>query len=149
VTAPHERSRLRSTSYVSNEGASAGVARLRDTQQYGDRVCLGDNQKKADMLARALAEVDPAKIHDLDMVQSGLTGRRAGSAPGRSRTMEILRFELAEPTSAKGIRKTALVGVVDSGTLEVLLEREGPADRCTIEINTSAHGFIPLWETVV
>ena len=39
----------------------------------GDRGCLeGDNQKQADMLARALAEVDPVKIHDLHMVQSGI-----------------------------------------------------------------------------
>jgi malonate decarboxylase acyl carrier protein len=63
--------------------------------------------------------------------------------------METLRFELAAPRSAKGVRKTALVGVVASGNLEVLLEREGPADLCTIEINTSARGFRPLWEAVV
>jgi malonate decarboxylase alpha subunit len=38
-----------------------------------DRVCLeGDNQKQADVLATALADVDPAKIHDLHMVQSGV-----------------------------------------------------------------------------
>jgi malonate decarboxylase alpha subunit len=41
--------------------------------QPGDRVCLeGDNQKQADLLARALAAVDPAQIHDLHMVQSGI-----------------------------------------------------------------------------
>ncbi len=41
--------------------------------QPGDRVCLeGDNQKQADLLAAALAEVDPAKVHDLHMVQSGV-----------------------------------------------------------------------------
>ena len=39
----------------------------------GDRVCLeGDNQKQADLLAAALTEVDPAKVHDLHMVQSGV-----------------------------------------------------------------------------
>ena len=39
----------------------------------GDRVCLeGDNQKQADVLAAALANLDPAKIHDLHMVQSGV-----------------------------------------------------------------------------
>jgi malonate decarboxylase acyl carrier protein len=63
--------------------------------------------------------------------------------------METLRFDLAAPTPAAGPRKMALVGVVASGNLEVLLEREGPADRCTIEINTSAHGFKALWEAVV
>jgi malonate decarboxylase alpha subunit len=39
----------------------------------GDRVCLeGDNQKQADVLARALAAVDPAQVHGLHMVQSGV-----------------------------------------------------------------------------
>jgi malonate decarboxylase alpha subunit len=39
----------------------------------GDRVCLeGDNQKQADVLAAALAEVDPKTVHDLHMVQSGV-----------------------------------------------------------------------------
>ena len=39
----------------------------------GDRVCLeGDNQKQADVLARALSEVDPTRVHDLHMVQSGV-----------------------------------------------------------------------------
>ncbi len=38
-----------------------------------DRVCLeGDNQKQADLLASALAGADPARIHDLHMVQSGV-----------------------------------------------------------------------------
>ncbi len=37
----------------------------------GDRVCLeGNNQKQADFLARALARVDPARVHDLHLVQS-------------------------------------------------------------------------------
>ncbi|RYC33135.1 malonate decarboxylase subunit alpha [Lichenibacterium minor] len=39
----------------------------------GDRVCLeGDNQKQADLLAEALTRVDPAVVHDLHMVQSGV-----------------------------------------------------------------------------
>ncbi|MGY3388141.1 malonate decarboxylase alpha subunit [Bradyrhizobium sp. USDA 3311] len=39
----------------------------------GDRVCLeGDNQKQADILAAALANLDPAEISDLHMVQSGV-----------------------------------------------------------------------------
>jgi malonate decarboxylase alpha subunit len=39
----------------------------------GDRVCLeGDNQKQADFLADALVSVDPARIHDLHIVQSGV-----------------------------------------------------------------------------
>ncbi|WP_413990976.1 malonate decarboxylase subunit alpha [Labrys okinawensis] len=39
----------------------------------GDRVCIeGDNQKQADVLAVALAGVDPSRVHDLHMVQSGV-----------------------------------------------------------------------------
>ena len=39
----------------------------------GDRVCLeGDNQKQADFLARALVRADPARVHDLHIVQSGI-----------------------------------------------------------------------------
>ncbi|MEA3059422.1 MAG: malonate decarboxylase alpha subunit [Sphingomonadales bacterium] len=39
----------------------------------GDRVAIeGDNQKQADFLASALAKVDPARVHDLHMVQSVL-----------------------------------------------------------------------------
>ena len=39
----------------------------------GDRVCLeGDNQKQADFLAEVLAGVDPSRIHDLHVVQSGI-----------------------------------------------------------------------------
>ena len=39
----------------------------------GDRVCLeGNNQKQADFLSKILASVDPAKLHDLHMVQSVL-----------------------------------------------------------------------------
>src|SRR3977135_4424403 len=41
--------------------------------QPGDRVTIeGDNQKQADFLAPALAKVDPARVHDLHMVQSVL-----------------------------------------------------------------------------
>jgi malonate decarboxylase alpha subunit len=39
----------------------------------GDRVVIeGDDQKQADFLAAALAKADPARLHDLHMVQSVL-----------------------------------------------------------------------------
>src|SRR5215471_16238409 len=39
----------------------------------GDRITIeGDNQKQADFLAAALAKADPARLHDLHMVQSVL-----------------------------------------------------------------------------
>src|SRR6185437_15245502 len=49
------------------------VALLESVIAPGDRVCLeGNNQKQADFLARALAVVDPAHVHDLHLVQSVL-----------------------------------------------------------------------------
>jgi malonate decarboxylase alpha subunit len=39
----------------------------------GDRVCLeGDNQKQADFLSESLARLDPAKVHELHLLQSVL-----------------------------------------------------------------------------
>ncbi|GEP05747.1 malonate decarboxylase subunit alpha [Methylobacterium oxalidis] len=53
--------------------AASAVALLEAILRPGDRVCLeGDNQKQADCLARALSLCDPAKVHDLHMVQSGI-----------------------------------------------------------------------------
>ena len=53
--------------------AGDAIALLEAVIRPGDRVCLeGDNQKQADLLARALAGVDPKTIHDLHMVQSGV-----------------------------------------------------------------------------
>ncbi|UMY17139.1 malonate decarboxylase subunit alpha [Methylobacterium organophilum] len=53
--------------------AGAVIDLLEAVLRPGDRVCLeGDNQKQADCLARGLAACDPAKIHDLHMVQSGI-----------------------------------------------------------------------------
>lgn len=63
--------------------------------------------------------------------------------------METLRFDIPAPRAAGGTRPMALVGVVASGNLEVLLERGGSSDRCSIEIATSAHGFADLWAAVV
>src|ERR1700743_250601 len=54
--------------------AGAIVALLEALIEPGDRVCLeGDNQKQADFLARALAQVSPERVHDLHMVQSVLS----------------------------------------------------------------------------
>jgi len=47
------------------------VALLAALLEPGDRVCIeGNNQKQAQVLARALTCLDPAKIHDLHMMQS-------------------------------------------------------------------------------
>jgi malonate decarboxylase alpha subunit len=53
--------------------ASNAVALLETVIHPGDMVTTeGDNQKQADFLAKALASVNPDKIHDLHMVQSTL-----------------------------------------------------------------------------
>src|SRR5512133_2666658 len=46
---------------------------LHQVIEPGDRVCLeGNNQKQADLLGAALAGLDPARVHDLHMLQSVL-----------------------------------------------------------------------------
>jgi malonate decarboxylase alpha subunit len=51
--------------------AQDATALLERVIEAGDRVCLeGNNQKQADFLACALAAVDPARVHDLHLVQS-------------------------------------------------------------------------------
>jgi len=53
--------------------AAAVVTLLESIIAPGDRVCLeGDNQKQADFLAKALASVDAAVVHDLHLVQSAI-----------------------------------------------------------------------------
>ena len=53
--------------------AADATALLEALLRPGDRVCLeGDNQKQADLLAKALAAVDNTRVHDLHMVQSGI-----------------------------------------------------------------------------
>ena len=53
--------------------AASATRLLERVLEPGDRVCLeGNNQKQADFLARAQTSVDPAKVHDLHMVQSVL-----------------------------------------------------------------------------
>jgi len=53
---------------------ASAVRLLASVLECGDRVCLeGNNQKQADFLAKALVQVDPARVHDLHMVQSVLS----------------------------------------------------------------------------
>jgi malonate decarboxylase alpha subunit len=59
------------------DGKVVSLGRLREflgcVVHSGERVCVeGDNQKQADVLARALANLDPLQVHDLHMIQSGV-----------------------------------------------------------------------------
>lgn len=60
------------------------------------------------------------------------------------------RFEINLPATAAGLAgRTALCGVVSSGNLEVLVELGDDPAACTVEVNTSAHGFREIWEAVL
>ncbi len=53
--------------------ASRIVDLLHAVLEPGDKLCLeGNNQKQADFLARALTQVDPARVHHLHLLQSVL-----------------------------------------------------------------------------
>ena len=50
------------------------VTALESVLQSGDRVALeGNNQKQADFLSRSLAQVDPAKVHDIHLLISSVS----------------------------------------------------------------------------
>ncbi|WP_432378667.1 malonate decarboxylase acyl carrier protein [Duganella sp. P38] len=62
--------------------------------------------------------------------------------------METLNYRFEQGTH----RLTAppeVVGVVGSGNLEVLIEPAELNGACTIEINTAAVGFGPIWQAVM
>jgi malonate decarboxylase delta subunit len=63
--------------------------------------------------------------------------------------MEDLSFRHPVRARASGARRSALVGVVASGNLEVLVERVLPDAECEIEIKTAAVGFGEVWSAVI
>jgi malonate decarboxylase alpha subunit len=89
------------------------VDALQALLQPGDRVGLeGDNQKQADFLARSLAAVDPAVVHDLHMLISSV------SLPEHLDVFEkgICRridFSYAGPQSVR------MAQLIEAGTVEV------------------------------
>src|ERR1700743_2329391 len=79
----------------------------------GDRVAIeGDNQKQADFLAAALANVDPIRVHDLHMVQSvlALPDHLSVFERGIARRLD---FAFAGPQSRK------LAELVGAGSLKI------------------------------
>src|SRR5271156_1041923 len=90
----------------------------------GDRVCLeGDNQKQADVLAAALADVDPARVHDLHMVQSGvvLPEHLDVFEKGIARRLD---YSYSGPQSAR-IAKMLFGGKIELGAVHTYLELFG------------------------
>lgn len=79
----------------------------------GDRVCLeGDNQKQADFLAESLTRVDPAQVHDLHIVQSGLV---------LSEHIDLFRLGIARKLdfSYSGPQSGAIARALDQGKIEL------------------------------
>jgi malonate decarboxylase alpha subunit len=87
----------------------------------GDRVCMeGCNQKQADVLASALAGLDPKAIHDLHMVQSGVV------LPAHLDVFETgvakrLDFSYSGPQSAR-IAQMLFSGKIELGAVHTYLE---------------------------
>jgi malonate decarboxylase delta subunit len=63
--------------------------------------------------------------------------------------MDYLRFQHRVRARARGTRKSAIVGVVGSGNLEVLVERVLPDAECALDIKTAAIGFGEVWTAVI
>ena len=79
----------------------------------GDRVCLeGDNQKQADVLAAALVRVDPKRVHDLHIVQSGLV---------LAAHLDLFEKGIARKLdfSYSGPQSAAIARALDSGKIEL------------------------------
>src|SRR5882757_3411715 len=101
--------------------AEAATQLLEAIIEPGDRVAIeGDNQKQADFLAAALVKVDPARVHDLHMVQSvlALPDHLAVFERGIANRLD---FAFAGPQSRK-LAKLVDEHVVRIGAIHTYLE---------------------------
>lgn len=79
----------------------------------GDRVVLeGNNQKQADFLSRTLADVNPAKVHDLHMIMPSV---------GRSEHLDIFEKGIARKLdfSFSGPQSLRISQLLEDGLLEI------------------------------
>ena len=63
--------------------------------------------------------------------------------------METLRFRHTTTRPLPGAKPRAITGVVASGNLEVLLERNLAPDECRVDIDTAINGYAEVWAAVV
>src|SRR5207248_812776 len=104
--------------------ADAIVALLEEAIEAGDRVCIeGNNQKQADFLARALIEVDRARVHDLHIVQSVLALPEHLDVFERG-IASRLDFSFSGPQAAR-LAKLAGNGQIAIGAIHTYLELFG------------------------
>jgi len=89
------------------------VAALEILIAPGDRVALeGDNQKQADFLSRALAEADPARLHDLHLLISSINRPEHLTLFERGIARKV-DFAFAGPQSLR------LAQMVEDGRIEI------------------------------
>ena len=97
------------------------VALLNAALNPFDRVCLeGNNQKQADSLAQALLQLDPARVHDLHMVQSVLALPEHLDIFERGIASK-LDFSFSGPQGAR-LAKLASQGRIRIGAIHTYLE---------------------------
>jgi malonate decarboxylase delta subunit len=63
--------------------------------------------------------------------------------------MLTLKFRHTAKSRLSGKKDKAIIGVVASGTLEVLLERVLPGAACEVDIATPLRGYDETWKAVV
>ncbi len=101
--------------------ASDAPAVLQELIEPGDRVCLeGDNQKQADFLSRALATLDPARVHDLHLLIS-VIGRPEHIALFERGIASQVDFSYSGPQSLRLAQQVA-DGRVRIGAIHTYLE---------------------------
>ncbi|VTP16933.1 Acetyl-S-ACP:malonate ACP transferase [Phytobacter ursingii] len=89
------------------------VAMLEKLIAPGDKVVLeGNNQKQADFLSRALASVNPQKVHDLHMIMPSV---------GRSEHLDIFEKDIARKLdfSFSGTQSLRISQLLEDGLLEI------------------------------
>ncbi len=89
------------------------VAALQALIMPGDRVVLeGNNQKQADFLSRALAKVDPARLHDLHMIMPSV---------GRAEHLDLFERGIARKLdfSFAGTQSLRISQLLEDGLLEI------------------------------
>jgi malonate decarboxylase alpha subunit len=98
-----------------------GRALLEAVIRSYDRVCLeGDNQKQADFLAETLASVDPSRVHDLHIVQTGVVLQAHLDLFERGIARK-LDFSYSEPQGVALARALA-AGKIELGAIHTYLE---------------------------
>ncbi|MGN6452673.1 MAG: malonate decarboxylase subunit alpha [Steroidobacteraceae bacterium] len=120
----HKRRRLeRVAPYVEGKlvRRDAIVAALEALLTPGDRVVLeGDNQKQADFLSRALAQVDPARVHDIHLLLPCITRPEHLTLFERGIARRV-DFSFAGPQSVR-VAQLLEEGKLEIGSIDTYIE---------------------------